>query len=86
MALVAGLLIAVPGLQGVAHTVTRMHKGWIVVAVVLELLSCLGYVLAFLQVFERAPIRFGSAWRCRSWPSTPLFRWAARAAQRSARG
>jgi uncharacterized membrane protein YbhN (UPF0104 family) len=30
------------------------------VAVVLEILSCLGYVLAFLQVFDRAPIRFGA--------------------------
>jgi uncharacterized membrane protein YbhN (UPF0104 family) len=30
------------------------------VAVFLELFSCLGYVVAFLQVFERAPIRFGA--------------------------
>ena len=26
----------------------------------LEILSCLGYVIAFLQVFERAPVRFGA--------------------------
>ena len=30
------------------------------VAVDLEILSCLGYVLAFLQVFDRAPVRFGA--------------------------
>jgi uncharacterized membrane protein YbhN (UPF0104 family) len=37
-----------------------MQPGWIAVAVALEVLSCLGYVLAFLQVFERAPLRFGA--------------------------
>jgi hypothetical protein len=37
-----------------------MQGSWLVAAVVLEILSCLGYVLAFLQVFERAPIRFGA--------------------------
>jgi uncharacterized membrane protein YbhN (UPF0104 family) len=60
VAIVVGLLLAVPGLHGVAQTVTRMSGGWVAVAVVLEILSCLGYVLAFLQVFERAPIRFGA--------------------------
>jgi uncharacterized membrane protein YbhN (UPF0104 family) len=37
-----------------------MHPAWIALAVVLEILSCLGYVLAFLQVFDRAPLRFGA--------------------------
>jgi uncharacterized membrane protein YbhN (UPF0104 family) len=60
VAIVAGLLLAVPGLHGVAKTVTRMDGGWVAVAVGLEILSCLGYVLAFLQVFERAPLRFGA--------------------------
>jgi uncharacterized membrane protein YbhN (UPF0104 family) len=60
VAMVAGLLLAVPGLHDVAHTVTRMAGGWVVAAVGFEILSCLGYVLAFLQVFERAPIRFGA--------------------------
>jgi uncharacterized membrane protein YbhN (UPF0104 family) len=32
----------------------------VVLAIVLEVLSCLSYVLAFLQVFDRAPIRFGA--------------------------
>ena len=60
VALVASLLLAVPGLHGVAEAVTDMRLGWVAVAVVLEILSCLGYVLAFLQVFDRAPVRFGA--------------------------
>lgn len=54
------LLLAVPGLHGVTHTVAHMRLGWISVAIVLEVLSCMGYVLAFLQVFERLPIRLGA--------------------------
>ncbi len=60
VALVAGLLLAVPGLHGVAHQVAHMRPGWLIVAVVLEILSCLGYILAFLQVFDRSPVRFGA--------------------------
>jgi len=59
-ALVVGLLLAVPGLNGVATTVSRMKIGWVVVAVVLEVLSCASYVVAFLQVFARAPFRVGA--------------------------
>jgi uncharacterized membrane protein YbhN (UPF0104 family) len=58
--LVAGLVLAVPALHGVGQTVAHMHAGWIAAAVGLELLSCIGYVIAFLQVFERAPLRFGA--------------------------
>jgi uncharacterized membrane protein YbhN (UPF0104 family) len=60
LALVVGLLLAVPGLRGVARAVERMPAGWIAAAIGLELLSCLSYVVAFLQVFERAPLRFGA--------------------------
>jgi uncharacterized membrane protein YbhN (UPF0104 family) len=60
VAMVAGLLLAVPGLDGVADAVQHMSVGWLLIAVGLEILSCLGYVLAFLQVFDRAPIRFGA--------------------------
>jgi uncharacterized membrane protein YbhN (UPF0104 family) len=60
VALVAGLLLAVPGLHSVKETVTDMTGGLICAAIALELLSCLSYVLAFLQVFDRAPIRFGA--------------------------
>jgi uncharacterized membrane protein YbhN (UPF0104 family) len=58
--LVIGLLLAVPGLHGVAHEVTHMPAGLIAAAILLEVLSCIGYVIAFLQVFDRAPIRFGA--------------------------
>src|SRR5665648_505546 len=60
VAIVAGLLLAVPGLHGVAELVGNMNAGWLILAVTLEVLSCVGYVVAFLQVFERAPIRFGA--------------------------
>jgi len=60
VALVVGLLLGIPGLHGVEQAVARMSGGWIVAAVALEVLSCLGYVLAFLQVFDRAPLRFGA--------------------------
>ncbi len=60
LALVIGLLTAVPGLHDVAQAVTHMNLAWVSVGVFLEILSCLGYVLAFLQVFDRAPIRFGA--------------------------
>jgi uncharacterized membrane protein YbhN (UPF0104 family) len=57
---VVGLLVAVPGLHGVGSGVAHMRAGWLVVAIGCELVSCLGYVLAFLQVFVRAPVRFGA--------------------------
>jgi uncharacterized membrane protein YbhN (UPF0104 family) len=60
VALAVGLLLAVPGLRDVAHTVAHMNWKWLVVGVVLEILSCAGYILCFLQVFERAPIRLGA--------------------------
>lgn len=60
LALVVGLVLAVPGLRGVGATVKHMRPGWLAAAVGLEVLSCVGYVVAFLQVFERSPIRFGA--------------------------
>src|SRR6201989_3021774 len=59
-ALVVGLLLAVPGLKGVATTVSHMEAGVVVAAILLEVLSCAGYVVAFLQVFDRAPFRVGA--------------------------
>jgi uncharacterized membrane protein YbhN (UPF0104 family) len=58
--LVVGLLLAVPGLRGVKHAVTHMSPALVALAVAFEILSCAGYVLAFLQVFERVPIRLGA--------------------------
>jgi uncharacterized membrane protein YbhN (UPF0104 family) len=60
VALVVSLLLAVPGLHGVADEVADMKLGWVLVAIGLEILSCVGYVIAFLQVFDRAPVRFGA--------------------------
>jgi uncharacterized membrane protein YbhN (UPF0104 family) len=60
LALVAGLLLAVPGLKGVATTLSHMKVQWVVVAIVLEVLSCASYVVVFLQVFYRAPRRLGA--------------------------
>ena len=59
-ALVVGLLLAVPGLKGVATTVSHMKAGWVAVAILLEVLSCACYVVVFLQVFSRAPFRVGA--------------------------
>jgi uncharacterized membrane protein YbhN (UPF0104 family) len=60
LALAVGLVLAVPGLNGVATTFSNMNPTWVVVAVLLEILSCASYIVAFLQVFERAPLRFGA--------------------------
>jgi uncharacterized membrane protein YbhN (UPF0104 family) len=60
IALVVSLLLAVPGLHGVADKVSDMKLGWVLVAIGLEILSCIGYIIAFLQVFDRAPLRFGA--------------------------
>lgn len=60
VAIVIGLLLAVPGLHGVAGQLSEMNLGWLLVALALEILSCVGYVVAFLQVFDRAPVRFGA--------------------------
>jgi uncharacterized membrane protein YbhN (UPF0104 family) len=60
-ALVVGLLLAVPGLNAVATTVSNMKRPWVLLALLLEILSCASYLVAFLQVFDRAPLRLG-AW------------------------
>jgi uncharacterized membrane protein YbhN (UPF0104 family) len=60
VALAVGLLLAVPGLHGVGRTIAHLHGGWVAAAIALEIFSCLGFVMAFLQIFERAPIRFGA--------------------------
>jgi uncharacterized membrane protein YbhN (UPF0104 family) len=60
LALAAGLLLAVPGLKGVATTISNMTTQWVVLAIVLEVLSSAGYVVAFLQVFDRAPAKVGA--------------------------
>jgi uncharacterized membrane protein YbhN (UPF0104 family) len=60
LVLAVGLLLVVPGLKGVATTLSNMKTEWVVVAVLLEVLSCASYIVVFLQVFERAPVRAGA--------------------------
>jgi len=60
VALIVGLLLAVPGLHGVGDVVADMSPAWIAVAVLFEICSCVGFVVIFLRVFDRAPVRFGA--------------------------
>jgi uncharacterized membrane protein YbhN (UPF0104 family) len=49
--------LAVPDLRGVLHRVAHAGKGWLAVAAVLEVLSCLGYVAFVRLVLNRGPVR-----------------------------
>jgi uncharacterized membrane protein YbhN (UPF0104 family) len=51
--LVVGLLLAVPGLQAAADRLTDANPRWVLAGVLLELLSCGGYVVLFSLVFAR---------------------------------
>jgi uncharacterized membrane protein YbhN (UPF0104 family) len=51
--LVGALLTAVPSLRSVAERITDANAGWVGLAIVLELLSCAGYVVLFDLVFGR---------------------------------
>ena len=53
--LVGALLLAVPGLRDVADKISDVAPGWVALAIVLELASCAGYVIAFRMVFYRVP-------------------------------
>jgi uncharacterized membrane protein YbhN (UPF0104 family) len=53
--LVGALLLAVPGLRDVADKISDVAPGWVGLAIVLELASCAGYVIAFRMVFYRVP-------------------------------
>ncbi|HSZ14367.1 MAG TPA: lysylphosphatidylglycerol synthase transmembrane domain-containing protein [Solirubrobacteraceae bacterium] len=52
-ALVAALLIGVPGLDEAADRIAHANMGWVLAGVGLEALSCLGYVVLFGLVFGR---------------------------------
>lgn len=52
-ALVAALLLAVPGLRSVADRISDASVGWVVAAIGLELLSCAGYVILFELLFGK---------------------------------
>jgi uncharacterized membrane protein YbhN (UPF0104 family) len=51
----ASLLLAVPGLRGVARQIAHLHAGWVVVALALELGSCIGFVVIFRLFFDELP-------------------------------
>src|SRR3954452_23548618 len=53
--LVGALLLAVPGLRDVTDRIMEVDPSWVALAIVLELLSCAGYVIAFRMVFYRVP-------------------------------
>jgi uncharacterized membrane protein YbhN (UPF0104 family) len=53
--LVGALLLAVPGLRDVSDRIMDVEPEWVALAIVLELLSCAGYVVAFRRVFYRVP-------------------------------
>ena len=58
--LMGGLVLAVPGLQAVSHSIRHARAGWVALAAGLELASCVGYVVAFQGTFERLPRRFAA--------------------------
>jgi uncharacterized membrane protein YbhN (UPF0104 family) len=49
--LVAALLLGVPGLRSAAERITDANPAWIIAGLVLEVLSCAGYVVLFGLVF-----------------------------------
>jgi uncharacterized membrane protein YbhN (UPF0104 family) len=57
---VAALLFAVPDLRTVGRRITHMDARWLMLAVALELLSCLGYVLVFRLTFPQVPPRLAN--------------------------
>jgi uncharacterized membrane protein YbhN (UPF0104 family) len=54
--LIGALVLAVPGLRDVGDRIADVNPWWIVAAIVLEVSSCVGFVLAFQHVFSRAPM------------------------------
>jgi len=59
-ALVVALLFAVPDLRRVGHRITHMDARWLAVALGLELLSCVGYVLVFRLTFPTVAPRLAN--------------------------
>jgi uncharacterized membrane protein YbhN (UPF0104 family) len=51
----ASMVLAVPGLQGVARQIEHLNVAWVVGAVALELGSCVGFVVIFRLFFDEVP-------------------------------
>src|SRR5271166_2569097 len=58
--LVIGLLFGAPGLRAAGELITDVNPAWIAAGVVLEVLSCAGYVVLFDLVFGRIGRRLSS--------------------------
>jgi len=56
-AAIGSLLLAVPPLRGVATRIDRLHPAWVLIAVGLELGSCLGFVVIFRLFFDGVEAR-----------------------------
>ena len=56
-AAIGSLLLAVPALRGVATQLDRLAPAWVLVAVGLELGSCLGFVVIFRMFFDGVEAR-----------------------------
>jgi uncharacterized membrane protein YbhN (UPF0104 family) len=54
-AAIGSLLLAVPGLQGVASQITHLDAGWVIAAVALEFGSCIAFVVIFRVFFDLLP-------------------------------
>ena len=51
-AVIASLLLAVPGLEGVARQIEALNPAWMAAAAVLELGSCVAFVVIFRMFFD----------------------------------
>jgi len=59
-AMVVALLFGVPGLRSAGERITDANPAWVVGGIVLEVLSCVGYVVLFGLVFGRLGHRLSS--------------------------
>ncbi|HXA53941.1 MAG TPA: lysylphosphatidylglycerol synthase transmembrane domain-containing protein [Solirubrobacteraceae bacterium] len=59
-AIVAGLLLAVPGLRAAGEKITDAKWGWVAAGIGFELLSCISFVVLFGLVFGRLGRRLSS--------------------------
>src|SRR4051794_11611311 len=57
--LVGGLALSLPGLADVGDRLADVDPGWVVLAVALEILSGLSFIVVFRLVFPHVPARLG---------------------------
>jgi uncharacterized membrane protein YbhN (UPF0104 family) len=54
-AAIGSLLLAVPPLRGVAREIAQLRPDWVLAAIVLEVASCLAFVVIFRLYFDEVP-------------------------------